>query len=66
MFLVLFCFISVKILDFSEIQLVGDQTTDGRADIPSYRDARTHLKIGTLRSSIVDEVVLRQPRQSFF
>ena len=57
MFLVLFCFISVKI---AEIQLVCDRRTDGptdgrtdrrtdrrtdqRTDIPSYRDARTHLK----------------------
>ena len=49
MFLVLFCFISV---DISEIQLVCDRPTDGRTDgptdgrtdIPSYRDARTHLK----------------------
>ena len=52
MFLVLFCFISVKI---SEIQLECDRRTDGpingctkgptnrRTDIPSYRDARTHL-----------------------
>ena len=42
MFLVLFCFISVEI---SEIQLVCDGRTDGRTDIPSYRDARTLLKM---------------------
>jgi len=41
MFLVLFCFILVKI---SEIQLVCDRRTGGRTDISSYRDARTHLK----------------------
>ena len=49
MFLEQFSFISVKI---SEIQLVCDRPTDGptdgrtdrRTDMPSYRDARTHLK----------------------
>ena len=45
MFLMLFCSISAY---FSEIQLVcdrrTDRPTDGRTDIPSYRDARTHLK----------------------
>ena len=45
MFLVLFCFILVEI---SEIELVcdlrTDRPTDRRTDIPSYRDARTHLK----------------------
>jgi len=52
MFLVLFGSILVEISDFSEIQLVCDLRTDGptdgrtdrRTDIPSYRDARTHLK----------------------
>ena len=46
LFLVLFCFISVEI---SEIQLVCDGwtngLTDGQTDLPSYRDARTHLKM---------------------
>jgi len=54
MFPMLFCLNSVH---FSEIQLVGDGPTDGRTDgrtegrtdgrtdTPSYRDARTHLKI---------------------
>ena len=50
MFLMLFCSNSVH---FSEILLVcdgqtdgqTDEPTDGPTDIPSYRDARTHLKI---------------------
>ena len=53
LFLMLFCSDSAH---FSEIQLVcdrptdgptdgrTDRPTDGRTDIPSYRDARTHLK----------------------
>ena len=45
MFLKLFC---SKLAHFSEIQLVRDgrtdRRTDRRTDIPSYRDARTHLK----------------------
>ena len=32
MFFVLFCSILIKILDFSEIQLVCDGPTDGRTD----------------------------------
>ena len=46
--LMLFCFILVKTLHFTEIQFVSDrptdERTDGRTDTPSYRDARTHLK----------------------
>ena len=45
MFFVLFGRILVDISDFSEIQLVCDLRTDGRTDIPSSRDARTHLKM---------------------
>ena len=44
MFLVLFCSVLVDMSDFPKIQLVCDGWTNGRTDIPSYRDARTHLK----------------------
>ena len=37
--------ILVKNGDFSQFQLVWDRWTDGRTDTPSYRDARSHLKI---------------------
>ena len=30
-----------------------DRPTDGRTDMPGYRDARTHLKTGAPSSSIV-------------
>ena len=32
-----------------------DQRTDGRTDIPSYRDARTHLKIDLKLESVDHE-----------
>ena len=40
MFPVLFC---SNLAHFWEIQLVCDGQTDGRTNIPSYRDARTYL-----------------------
>ena len=42
LFLMLFCWNSAH---FSEIQFVCDLPTDGRTDTPSYRDARTYLKM---------------------
>jgi len=75
MSLVLYCFISVEI---SDIQLVCDRPTDGRTDgrtdrrtdIPSYRDARTHLKMSQNRhgspfsSSITVTIFLVDARES--
>ena len=36
----------VGIFHESVIERVTDRRTDGSTDTPSYRDARTHLKIG--------------------
>ena len=50
---ILSCFrpLSISILvkngTFTRFQLVCDGQTDGRMDTPSYRDARTHLKIAS-------------------
>ena len=53
MFLLLLCLHSAQKMYFSEIQLVCDRRTNGRTDrrtdTPSYRDARTHLKMPARR-----------------